>query len=149
MVPNYKELLRQNIHRFDFNYNSTSNVSKKIEILTNYFHENVLKIFGKNVPNNSRNTSGNMFNDRPKWFDENCYNAKKDFKNSRNIFNKNKTAENRTACVKMHTKYNKIGQKAKYNYKKKEGQCLENIAKSQPKKFSKSLKNGIENQKFE
>ena len=38
------------------------------------------------MPNNSKNMSGNNFNDRPKWFDENCYNAKKDFKKSRNIF---------------------------------------------------------------
>ena len=110
MVPNYKELLQQNIHTFDLNYNSTSSVSNKIEILTNYLHENALKIFGKNAPNNSKNTSGNMFNDRPKWFDENCYKAKKDFKNSRNIFNKNKTAENRTSFVKMRTKYNRIRQ---------------------------------------
>ena len=73
------------------------------------------------MPNNSKNTSGKTFNDRPKWFNENCYNAMKDFKNSRYIFNINKTAEIRTAFVKMRTKYNRIRQKAKYNYKKKEG----------------------------
>ena len=100
MVPYYKELLQQSIHTFDLNYNSTSSVLNKTEILTNYLHEYALKMFGKKVLTNSKNTSGNMFNDRPKWFDENCYNAKKDFKNSRNIFNKNKTAENRTVFVK-------------------------------------------------
>ena len=79
------------------------------------------------------------FNDRPKWFNEKCYNAKKDFTNARNIFARHKTLENRTTFVNMRTKYNRIRQRAKYDYKRMEGKQLEGIAKSQPKKFWKTL----------
>jgi len=40
----------------------------------------------------------------------------------------------------MRTKYNKIRKKSKAKYKKSEGKRLEDIAKSDPKHFWKSLK---------
>ena len=140
MVPNYKELLQQNIHTFDLNYNSCTNISNKVEFLTKFLHENALKVFGVNVSDKSKNIDSNTFSKSPKWFDESCHNAKRDFKNARNVFIRNKTVENRGVFVKMRTKYNNTRRKAKYNYKKMEEQRLENIAKSQPKKVWKSLK---------
>ena len=76
----------------------------------------------------------------PKWFDEECYRKKQDFKKARNKFVKNKIEENRTAFTKSRTIYNRVRQRAKTRYKINEGRRLENIAKTQPKKFWKSLK---------
>ena len=56
------------------------------------------------------------------------------------IFKRNKTDENIIAFAKARTKYNKARQKAKHSFKIKECQRLEQIAKSQPRKFWKSLK---------
>ena len=55
----------------------------------------------------------------------------------------NKIDENRTAFTKSRTIYNRVRQRAKTRYKINEGRRLENIEKTQPKKFWKSLKRSI------
>ena len=84
---------------------------------------------------------------KPKWFDEECFRKKQEFKKARNKFVKNKTDENRTAFTKSRTIYNKVRQRAKIRHKISEGQRLGNIAKTQPKKFWKSLKKSINKSK--
>ena len=140
MVPNYRQKLEQNLQTFDINFCASTNISNKVDLLTNFLHENAMVAFGKTIPKHYKSKNCKNNTKTPKWFTDNCYNAKRDFINARNIFNKNKSTENRSNVVKMRTKYNRIRQKAKYNHKKNEGQRLENIAKTQPKKFWKSVK---------
>lgn len=77
---------------------------------------------------------------KPKWFDKNCHEAKKEFKTARNIFARNKTNENRLSFVRTLTKYNRIRQRAKRLFKMNEGKRLGSIANSKPRQFWKSLK---------
>lgn len=136
-VPEYEEILRQNIHHLEKN----TNVSSEIENLVQFLSQNAVKVFGKSfkVKENNSGTQNKHYG-KPKWFDEKCYNAKQEFTKARNIFTKNRTDETRTSFVKMRTKYNRVRQIAKRRFKLNEGQRLENIAKVQPKKFWKSIK---------
>lgn len=134
--------MKQNIQHLDLNNNLNTNVSAQVENLTQFLSENATKVFGKKlkiVDNNNKNYNKKSSN-RPKWFDENCYTAKQEFKKARNIFTKSKTDETRTSFVKTRTKYNRARQVAKRRFKINEGQRLENIVKSQPRNFWKSLK---------
>ena len=83
----------------------------------------------------------------PKRFDKEYYRKKQEFIKARNKFIKNKIDENRTAFTKSRTIYNKIRQRANTRYRINEGQRLENIAKTQPKTFWKSLKKSINKSK--
>ena len=78
------------------------------------------KVFFKNKTIKEKNNT--------QRFDENCFTAKQEFKSARNAFIQNKTDETRIHFCKMRTKYNRVKKKAKFKFKKKEGQRLENIA---------------------
>ena len=140
-VHEYKNILQQNINNLNDKMTWSDNIDTKAEILTKFLHEAADEVFSKNITI-YQTTYGdkNIQNDRPKWFDENCYTSKQDFKTARKVFTRNKTNENRTSFVKARTKYNRARQKAKKRYKYNEGKKLENIAKKQPRKFWKSLK---------
>ena len=103
------------------------------EILTTFIYEHALEVFGKSIPiiteNGTNSTQG------PTWFNADCHQAKHNFKTARNIFKRNKTDENRIAFANARTKYNKTRQKEKQSFKMKEGRRIEQIAKSQPRKF--------------
>ena len=115
-----------------------TDVNMHAEILSNFIYDHALKTFGKKIPVKTENET--THSQGPTWFNTECHHAKQDFKTARNTFNQNKTAENRIAFVRMRTKYNKVRKKAKTAFKISEGQRLEHIAKSQPRKFWKSLK---------
>ena len=122
--------------------NSENNTNKQAEALTNFLHEHALQIFGEKIP-----IKTNCASSSPKWFDANCYRAKRDFKLARNTYNRNRTDTNRIDFVKKRTKYNRVRKRAKQCFMLNEGQRLEKIAKSQPRKFWKSLKNVILSEK--
>ena len=63
-----------------------------------------------------------------------------EFIKARNAFTKTKSDENRITFSNLRTKYNRTRQNAKRRFKVSDGKRLESIAKSQPRKFSKSLK---------
>ena len=135
MVPNFRQKLEQNLQTFDTNFCASTNISNKVDLLTNFLHENVMVAFGKTIPKHYKSKNCKNNTKTQKWFNDNCFNANRDFINARNIFNENKSTENRSNFVRKCTKYNRKRQKAKCNHKKNEGQRLENIAKTQPKKF--------------
>lgn len=120
-----------NINNNDITVNDYTNS------LTKYIHTNALKIFGKI---RTKKTTTTATKKQAKWFDAKCYNAKQEFKQNRNSFNKCKTNENRIKFVKSRTKFNRIKQQAKFAYKVNEGKKLEKLAKSDSKKFWKSVK---------
>ena len=102
------------------------------------------QVFNKTI--NARSNNKNNHTNSPKWFNQECHQRKQDFRNARNRFNKSKSDQNRIAFTKSRTKYNRTRYKAKMRFKRSEGQRLENIAKTKPRKFWKSLKKCYKNQ---
>lgn len=92
----------------------------------------------KNVEIKNVNSSHSYIKNQ--WYDKKCSDARYEFKQARNAFLKNKNLDNRHRFVSARTKYNRIKNKAKRKHKVKEGQNLCNLAKSQPRKFWKSIK---------
>ena len=139
-VPEFKELLKNTIHSISNENITDKNTVLQVETLTNFLHEKANVIFGKTFKINTNKSDKNSVNQKPKWFNEACFSAKQEFKTSRNNFSHNKTDENRISFTRARTKYNRARKKAKQKFKLKEGQRLENIAKTKPKQFWKSIK---------
>jgi hypothetical protein len=116
-------------------------------LITIFLADNAKTIFGKQYKARKDNNTHTTVN-KPRWFNENCYNAKREFIENRNNFVKNKNSENRNLFSKSRTKYNRIRKQAKFNYRVKEGKKLESIANTQPRKFWKSLKHCYKNPKI-
>ena len=141
----FKAHLAKNMEKLNLENEQNPNINTQIERLTSFLTKNSEDIFGKKIPINTQNS--HQKKTKPKWFDEECFRKKQEFKKARNKFVKNKTDENRTAFTKSRTIYNKVRQRAKIRHKISEGQRLGNIAKTQPKKFWKSLKKSINKSK--
>ena len=132
------ELMNNNevLHRLTDCVNN-STVDSIVNSFTEYMYATAARVFGRETQTSDRpqpNLSQN------KWFDAECTNAKKDFKQARNVFLREKNVENRQRFVSTRTKYNRIKRKAKQKFKFQEGKNICNLAKKQPKKFWKTLK---------
>lgn len=79
-IADCKDLLSQKLFSFDVCINSDINIDKKAEFFINFLFDNANKIFGKNIPVRSKETS------KPKWFDKNCHEAKQEFKTGKKHF---------------------------------------------------------------
>ena len=134
----FMNTLNHNLQDFDTLFDSEKDISTQIKNLTYFLTENSRTVFGQKFPvyTNKNKTSKNT----PKWFNEECFTTKQEFKRARNIFTKDKNDENRIRFTKLRPKYNRARQKAKARYKLNESKRLENIAKTQPRKFWKSIK---------
>ena len=135
-ITEYEDILKQNLNELDACINSESSLNTQAETLTEFFYENAI---GKPIPVNRTN---NKFSPKtsPKWYNADCHRAKQEFKTARNTFNRNRTDQNRVSFVRTRTKYNRVRKQAKRCFKLNEGERLEKIAKSQPRKFWKSIK---------
>ena len=140
-IEEFKEHLSKHLHQLNVDNSQNTNIITHIENLTSFLVENSKEVFGQKIPINQNKL--NKHSNTPKWFDENCYKSKHEFKKARNKFVRNKTDENRTAFTKSRTIYNRVRQRAKKRFKINEGRRLEKIAKTQPRKFWKSLKTSI------
>lgn len=138
----YKTLLRNNVASLNILYDQNISCPEQVDALTNFLHENAKHIFSKETRIYQNNNRSNN-NAKPKWFNNECYRAKYEFTKARNIFNKNKSADNRNSFIRKRTRYNNIKKKNMSRFKINEGRRLENIAKAQPRTFWKSLKNAI------
>ncbi|MEW8545253.1 MAG: reverse transcriptase family protein, partial [Candidatus Thiodiazotropha sp.] len=130
-----------NTHQAFFEQNADAqneSVDHVVQNLTRYLHDNAFDIFGKTSYNKNYTTQNKKV--RNEWFDENCVNAQRDFKSARNIFNRSKNEESRINFTRARTRFNRIKRKAKQRYKIKEGQRINKMAKSQPKKFWQNIK---------
>jgi hypothetical protein len=91
-------------------------------------------IFGQT--RTTRTVSINKVLKKKPWFNADCYTARAEFKKARNAFVKNKDNDNlRNLYINYKNNYNKIKrtQKKKYNFN--ERQNLNEMSKSQPRKF--------------
>lgn len=116
---------------------NTEQIDSIVQSFTNCIFEKTANVFSKNVfdrTNRMYSTNKNI------WFDENCTEAKNDFKQARNRFLKNKNVINRQNFILARTKYNRVKRLAKKRYKIKEGKEVCDMARKQPKQFWKSIK---------
>ena len=116
---------------------NNSTVDSIVNSFTEYMYATAARVFGKETQT-SDSPQPNLSHN--KWFDAECTNTKKDFKQARNVFLREKNVENRQRFVSTRTKYNRIKRKAKQKFKFQEGKNICNLAKKQPKKFWKTLK---------
>lgn len=117
-------------------------VDHVVHTFSTLLSETAFEVFGTNRGGSIR---GKMSKLKNKWFDAQCFEARKEFKRARNLFNRNKTDDTRTSFVTARTHYNKIKKKAKNKFKIEEGRRINNLAKSQPRKFWKNIKNTFKN----
>jgi hypothetical protein len=97
-------------------------------------------IFGRVVVNKTPNHN---YKENKKWFDQSCYNSKREFKTARNLFNRSRDNESRCNFVRCRTRYNKIKRRAKYNFRVREGKKINDLAKKEPRKFWKKIKKSV------
>jgi hypothetical protein len=106
-------------------------------------YSNALDIFGVTFsydPNRQRSQNNN------KWFDENCYKLKKEFKKARNIFNRNKNDINRQIFINSRNAYNKAKKTALRKNKLSEGKRVNELAHTNPREFWKNVKRKTKSQ---
>ena len=77
-----------------------SSVSEQAVKLTTFLHRHAEDVFGKKFPTVS-NPGSKTFINKPKWFDNNCFNAKINFKGARNDFKRTKSNANRNNYIQM------------------------------------------------
>ena len=118
-------------------------VEDEVRNFTQFLHDEAFEMFGKTTSNRKR-PQGQKQN--KEWFDDNCKNAKREFTNARNIFNRAKTDQSRMIFTRARTKYNHVKKKAQQNFKRSEGNRLNDLAKKDARKFWKSIKSRIRRQ---
>ena len=106
-------------------FDSERDVTKQIQNFTDFLVENSRDVFVKRIPIEKKRDKSQI--NAPKWFNEQCYTAKQEFKRARNTFMKHKTDDNRMTFTKSRIKCNRARQKAKKHFKFNEGKLLENI----------------------
>ena len=74
------------------------------------------------------------------WFNKECYEARKKFNVSRNIFTRNKNEINKQAYLSDKREYTKIKRNSKSAFKTIEGKRVANLAKTDPKGFWQNIK---------
>lgn len=117
-------------------------VDDTVKHLSQFLHDKAFEVFGKTFNNSNTSKKHNV---NKEWFDENCKNAKRDFTHARNVFNRARNDQSRINFTQARTKYNRVKRKAQYNYKIKEGQRLNDLAKKDPRKFWKTIKKSYKN----
>lgn len=93
-------------------------------------------IFGKTV-GKSKSTYKQSNKD---WFNKECFDDKREFKRRRNIYNRNKTDDNRTNFIAARSRYNKTKKKAFMKFRREEGIKINNLASKNPRQFWKKIK---------
>ena len=130
LIHVYRESLNANLHKLR-GLSSMSTVNQ-VNLLTDFMHEQATRVFSKSFKGGNLNSHNRKTQQKPPWFNKECHESKREFKNARNVFNRCKSDENRIHFSQRRTVYNKIRKSAKTHYEINQGKNLENIAKSQP-----------------
>ena len=140
-IDTFRNKLLDNIntlHRLADNINN-SPIEESVSGFTTFMQENAFSVFGKRCSQTrAHNANGQTSN--TKWFNAECYNHRKDYKKARNLFLRNKSNENRQNFIHKKRTYNKTKRKCKYQFKKREGERIAKLAKSNSKSFWKNIK---------
>ena len=123
----------ENINRlYDVIVNLNKNtINHSIDSFTLNMQNSAYAVFGKQRKNNSNKSK----NRNKGWFNKECYEARKKFNVSRNIFTRNKNEINKQAYLSDKREYTKIKRNSKRAFKTIEGKRVANLAKTDPKGF--------------
>ena len=108
-----------------------------VQNVTRILHDNAFKVFGKTFDSSNYTThKKKVHND---WFNEEYTSAQREFKTARNNFKRSQTEESRKHFMRARTRFNRIKKKANHKFKINEGLRVNNLAKSNPRKFWKNI----------
>ncbi|CAC5386876.1 unnamed protein product [Mytilus coruscus] len=118
---------------------SQDGIDNYIETFTTQLTDIVAPFFRStsNKSNDSQRTCGKFVcktTDKP-WFNCECRRLRHVYLSALNMFNKNKIAENHQRLISTKRQYKVFENKLKRQYKHQEGDMLEHLRKSDPKKF--------------
>lgn len=116
---------------------NTRSVDSVVNSFTHLMYTTTATVYGQEIQVNENLRANYKQN---KWFNQQCSEAKTEFKKARNTFLRHKNTINRQTFVSARTKFNRIKRIAKRNFKIKEGKNVCNMAKKQPRKFWKAIK---------
>ena len=122
-------------------------IDDAVKSFSQFLHDKAFDVFGKTQSHKSPNSHYKKQN--KEWFDVNCHAAKRDFKTARNAFNRDKNITSRINFTRARTKYNRVKKKALKNFRLREGIRLNDMAKSEPRKFWKKLKRSYKKKNME
>lgn len=118
---------------------NAESVDSIVNSFTTFMNENSKHVFGSVNFRTATNSTAKKFK-QSEWFNNDCKIAKREFKTARNALLRGKNDANRKVFVKKRTKYNRVKRLAKNKFKRTEGKAVSELAKSNPKKFWKSIK---------
>ena len=136
-IDEFRILLANDQSSLTNSNNVITDPNSTIEKLSSFLYSNALKVFGVKKQNKEQKRRKQKRN--VAWFNQNCRDAKEEFRNCRKKYYKDKNEENRINFVNSRNRYNKVKMYAKYRFRIKEGNRLENIAKNEPRSFWKEI----------
>ena len=131
-------LLNNNAHIQQFTSDvSTEPIDDVVNTFSHFLHDQAFDTFGKTY---SQKKSNHHDRTNKKWFDSTCRDARNSFKAARNSFNRNRNENNRIKFTRARTYYNRAKIKAQQRFRIQEGRRLNNLAKSEPRRFWINIK---------
>lgn len=118
---------------------SNQPIDDVVKHFTQFLHDKAFDVFGKTYHSKSSNSRSKKPVNK-EWFNANCINAKREFTSARNLFNRDKNDQTRLNFTRARTRNNRVKKKAKQNHKIKEGRRINDLAKTEPRKFWKNVK---------
>ena len=132
-------LVNNNAHIQQFTSDvSTEPIDDVVKTFSQFLHDQAFDVFGKTY---SHTKSTRHKRTDKKWFDAACRDAQCEFKAARNTFNCNKNDDTRIQFTRACTNYNRIKKKkTRQSFRMREGRRLNDLAKTEPRKFWKNIK---------
>ena len=100
-----------------------------------FLHDKAFDVFGKT--RSRLNSKSKKQKKKKEWFDDTCRAAKRDFTTARNISTHDKNITSRVNFTRARTKYNRVKKKALKTFRLREGNRMNDMAKSELRKFWK------------
>ncbi|CAC5423263.1 unnamed protein product [Mytilus coruscus] len=132
----------ENLTSLVSNISNADDIKSAVSDVSNILYNNAFKVFGRSILIRDKTNT-----DRPdnEWFDVKCASARDQFHRARNFFFRQPTETNRLLYVTERNNYNKVKRKAKFNYKRRKGEILCNVAKTEPRKFWSAVRKNKRN----
>ena len=136
---NINEELNNNMQTLLNIVNLELNDQKEADDCVNYLCEMINDIVlpkcqTKNVRLEGQNRKREYTEDKP-WFNDQCKQKYREYKNALNVFNREKSTENHNQLMMKKSVYKKLENTLKKTYKKQEGNMIQSLRKSNPKQF--------------
>ena len=109
------------LHRFTDDINSnTYTIDQSVQTFTTFIRDHAFNVFGK-TRGRAKGLKKRNLKNTSKWFNSECYVARKEYNKSRNSFIPNKSTQNKLDFFEKKRIYNRITRTHKTQFKKQEG----------------------------